>query len=752
MSVLGSIQLTGNFLGSSGSRAGFLLLAGMLLSFGFIRMSTRLMRSPKVPWWPGSVKTGGVHIHHLVFGIVLLMLAGFLDFAFQPDSPWLEILAVAFGIGAGLTLDEFALWLHLEDVYWAEEGRRSVDAIVVATIVAGAFVLGVAPIGEGDTGSVLSVLLAVIETLFFAALTAIKGKYWAALLADVHPLRRLGGGDQARQARLAVGAATLSRGEREARQGDPTRRAQQHALPPLAGPDRRAAHTCRVVGRDLSPTTVSPEPETRLRILYGVNGEGMGHATRSEVVIDSLLARHDVRVIASGTAFRFLTDRLPRVDEIFGPSFALEEGEIRRWATVRQNLRLARHELPETVRHWIDEVDDWQPDVVISDFEPLTGIYARLTRTPLIAVGNINMLDRCRHDREIIGSEREDYLLARTVAHSMVPGAVEYIVTTFFRPPVARGGTTLVPPIVRPEIVDAQPERGDHLVVYSSGDDALIEALRAAGIPLPRLWDARRARRGRHRRQPRVPSPLQRGLHRGASHRSGSRRGRRVLAAQRGRLPGQAGALDPLRGQFEQLMNARYLERLGYGLCATDPDAETSASSSRASRRSSRSALAGYGQSGNSVALERDRGSRPRGGAQPRPASCARRAARRGGPRDEPRRAPAIGAAASAPPGSRSSTASTRPRSSTANDLPRPGGRADDRADLRRRPESAPHRAADGRARAPRRRATFLLIGGWAEREPGLSASSSTRGTRSATTPGRIRRCRCAPRRRSARS
>ena len=85
---------------------------------------------------------------------------------------------------------------------------------------------------------------------------------------------------------------------------------------------------------------MSPEPETRLRIPYGVNGEGTGH-TRSEVVIESLLARHDVRVMASGTAFRFLTDRLPRVDEIFGPSFALEEGEIRRWATVRQNLRLA---------------------------------------------------------------------------------------------------------------------------------------------------------------------------------------------------------------------------------------------------------------------------------------------------------------------------------------------------------------------------------------------------------------------------
>ena len=53
-----------------------------------------------------------------------MMVAGFLDFVVQPASPWLEILAGLFGIGVGLTLDEFALWLHLEDVYWAEEGRQ----------------------------------------------------------------------------------------------------------------------------------------------------------------------------------------------------------------------------------------------------------------------------------------------------------------------------------------------------------------------------------------------------------------------------------------------------------------------------------------------------------------------------------------------------------------------------------------------------------------------------------------------------
>ena len=88
------------------------------------------------------------------------------------------------------------------------------------------------------------------------------------------------------------------------------------------------------------------------------------------------------------------------------------------------------------------------------------------------------MLDRCRHDDEIIGAHRQDYLLARAVAHSMVPGAVEYIVTTFFEPPLARGGTTLVPPIIRPEIVAACSERGEHLVVLERRPEADRHAAR----------------------------------------------------------------------------------------------------------------------------------------------------------------------------------------------------------------------------------------------------------------------------------
>jgi hypothetical protein len=144
----------------------FLVLAGFILSFAFIRMSTRLMRSPRVPWWPGSVVSdSGVHLHHLVFGIVTMMVAGTLGFLSFGRSPAMEVCAVFFGIGAGLTIDEFALWVHLDDVYWAEEGRSSIDATVIAAAGMLLVLLGFSPLAlhtdspAAVAGSVLSAVL-----------------------------------------------------------------------------------------------------------------------------------------------------------------------------------------------------------------------------------------------------------------------------------------------------------------------------------------------------------------------------------------------------------------------------------------------------------------------------------------------------------------------------------------------------------------------------------------------------------------
>jgi hypothetical protein len=151
----------------------FWVLAGFLGSFAFIRMSTRLMRSPRVPWWPGSVVSdSGVHLHHLVFGIITMMAAGSLGFLAFGRSPGTEICAALFGIGAGLTIDEFALWVHLEDVYWAEQGRSSIDATVLAAAGMGLILIGASPL-TFETGSLGAIVGSLITALIIFGTVAI---------------------------------------------------------------------------------------------------------------------------------------------------------------------------------------------------------------------------------------------------------------------------------------------------------------------------------------------------------------------------------------------------------------------------------------------------------------------------------------------------------------------------------------------------------------------------------------------------
>lgn len=121
--------------------APFLFFVALLATFAFIRTSTHMIRA-QVSWWPGNVSVGGTHVHHLVWGILALLVFGYLGVVVQPQSPWHEIVTVLFGIGAGLTLDEFALWLELEDVYWEAEGRKSIDAMIVAGCLAGLALVG----------------------------------------------------------------------------------------------------------------------------------------------------------------------------------------------------------------------------------------------------------------------------------------------------------------------------------------------------------------------------------------------------------------------------------------------------------------------------------------------------------------------------------------------------------------------------------------------------------------------------------
>jgi hypothetical protein len=170
----------------------FFFFAAMVVAFGFIRLSVRLIRA-EVKWWPGNVTPGGLHIHHVVFGVVFMLIGGVAALS-VPD----EIIAarsvsgVLFGIGAALVLDEFALILHLRDVYWTETGRTSIDAVFVAIALTGMLLLGLRPIGVDDFDAVQQVpllpypfwwgVLLTTLNLMFAVITLLKGKIWTGLI------------------------------------------------------------------------------------------------------------------------------------------------------------------------------------------------------------------------------------------------------------------------------------------------------------------------------------------------------------------------------------------------------------------------------------------------------------------------------------------------------------------------------------------------------------------------------------------
>jgi hypothetical protein len=109
----------------------FLASVGFLLTFGIVRGITHLIRAGVGPIH--NVNAGGLHIHHLVWGILILILVGYVWLIEQGvGSNWIaSITALAFGVGAALTLDEFALWLNLQDVYWTGTGRESIDAVII---------------------------------------------------------------------------------------------------------------------------------------------------------------------------------------------------------------------------------------------------------------------------------------------------------------------------------------------------------------------------------------------------------------------------------------------------------------------------------------------------------------------------------------------------------------------------------------------------------------------------------------------
>ncbi|MFV2177014.1 hypothetical protein ACFHW2_00855 [Actinomadura sp. LOL_016] len=188
----------------------FGFFVAFIVTFVLTRVNVRLIRAD-VRWWFRNVKAGDVHIHHVVFGVVLMLVGGVAGLAVPDGRVGFDLAAaVVFGMGSALVLDEFALILHLSDVYWTEKGRASVDAVFVAIAVTGLLLLGVNPLGleSSPLPSIPGVRIELVSgfyvaslavNLVLAVLTLLKGKIWTGLIGLFVP------------ALLIVGAVRVAR-------------------------------------------------------------------------------------------------------------------------------------------------------------------------------------------------------------------------------------------------------------------------------------------------------------------------------------------------------------------------------------------------------------------------------------------------------------------------------------------------------------------------------------------------------------
>jgi len=304
------------------------------------------------------------------------------------------------------------------------------------------------------------------------------------------------------------------------------------------------------------------------RIIYAMAGEGYGHSSRAHLVGQRLLeAGHDVLFIASQKALQYLRPIYgARVREIFGLSFTYRRGRIDPVKTFARNLFQVARVKSVNKRLFEQVYRSFEPDLAITDFEPFTGWWALRHNVPFISLDNEHLLTVCHLEH------RWRHFFPRATATAVTRGfgigASSYVVTNFFRAPLKSDRAVLAPPIVRPIVTTMKPSNAGHVVVYSTtGTEEL--RLRAVLRAFPK---ERFSIYGFDKSVTLGNCAFRRPSTEGFLADLASARG--VIASAGFSLISECMywrkkmLLLPLAGQYEQIVNARYFEKLGLGIAA----------------------------------------------------------------------------------------------------------------------------------------------------------------------------------------
>ncbi len=305
------------------------------------------------------------------------------------------------------------------------------------------------------------------------------------------------------------------------------------------------------------------------RILYGVCGEGMGHAIRSAVVIEHLLEKNEVIIFASDRAYKYLSNKFDDVYEIEGVNTVYEGNQVNNTKTLISNIRDFPLDLEYNMRLMYSVAKAFKPQIIITDFENYSNLLSKILRIPLISLDNMHVITQC--DIRVYTQYLSDRIRAAGVVRLFVQRPRQYLITSYYFPPVKNPEKVkMFPPILRENVLQLKPVEGEHVLIYQTTDSnlELLELLKE--------FDDEFIIYGFHKNKKEANLTFKefnedeffQDL---ASARAVITNGGFTLISEALYLEKPVLSI-PVKKQFEQILNAIYLKRLKYGEFHEDLD------------------------------------------------------------------------------------------------------------------------------------------------------------------------------------
>ena len=295
------------------------------------------------------------------------------------------------------------------------------------------------------------------------------------------------------------------------------------------------------------------------KILYGVAGEGSGHSSRTKEICRHLKEKgHEIKIVSHGRGYDNLRPYFD-TEKIFGLHFAYKDNKVQYNKTIINNA-LKTPQAIKSLKEVLGLIDSFKPSIVFSDFEPISCIAANIKKLPLISVDNQHRITNTaiKYPKKY----ESQALAAKTVINLMIFNSKACLVTSFFKAKALNRKTFVFPPILRKEVLDLKPKPGNKILVYVTSEfNDMIDVLKN----INKKFIVYGFNKNKKDKNLTFKKPSQKRFLRDLANSEG------VIANAGFTLMTEALYLRkpylalPVAGQFEQILNAYYLEKLGYG-------------------------------------------------------------------------------------------------------------------------------------------------------------------------------------------